>query len=371
MKRKVPFVSLTLACCLAACSDAPDSGAPTNAARSSGEVDRYLASLTTADPEDCFKSADMRQADLRAGEGGATPVAPKRVMIAIDASGSMAGRVGSETKLALAKRAAGAFVDGLPATVEAGVLTFGQAGDNTAAGKGPSCRAITLTAPLGRSREALQRAVEGVRPVGWTPLAAALDRAATLLAASSVTGEQVIYVVSDGEETCGGDPVAAARRINLGGTRAVVNIIGFAVPDGEAAALKAVATAGGGTFVNTGSGAEVSAALTRIRESNRQAVNTIAAGRADARNTIASATAGAATRICVSRLMAAERNALSADIRRKRDAGQPLAIEEQARAALAQRHAELGRRAEDHVARLDAARADVNQRIERDVEAVR
>ena len=37
-------------------------------------------------------------------------------------------------------------------------------------------------------------------------------------------GEQVIYVVSDGEETCGGDPVAVARRINSGRTRAVVNV---------------------------------------------------------------------------------------------------------------------------------------------------
>jgi Ca-activated chloride channel family protein len=172
-------------------------------------------------------------------------VPPTRVIVMIDGSGSMAGRMGGRTKLELAREAALGFVDGLPASVQTSLLVFGQQGNNSQAGKAQSCSAIDVLAPMAADRARLRAALAQVRAVGWTPLAAGLDRA------------EVIYVVSDGEETCGGDPVAVARRINSGRTRAIVNVIGFNLPSGEAAKLTAVARAGGGGFVNLSNEAEL------------------------------------------------------------------------------------------------------------------
>ena len=47
-------------------------------------------------------------------------------------------------------------------------------------------------------------------PRGQTPLTYSLEQAAQDFGATS-DEERVIILVSDGEETCGGDPAAAAR----------------------------------------------------------------------------------------------------------------------------------------------------------------
>ena len=60
--------------------------------------------------------------------------------------------------------------------------------------------------------------------------------------------ENIIYVVSDGIETCGGDPVKAAQAAAISGYRAIVNIIGFDVDNAGQRALKKVAKAGGGKY---------------------------------------------------------------------------------------------------------------------------
>lgn len=60
--------------------------------------------------------------------------------------------------------------------------------------------------------------------------------------------ENIIYVVSDGIETCGGDPVKAAKSLHNSDIQAVVNIIGFDVDDAGQQALKKVAEAGGGEY---------------------------------------------------------------------------------------------------------------------------
>jgi len=318
------------------------------AAGASPEVEAYLAQFKAGDPEACFSDPALVGATFQSPDGAtATPVPPARVIVAVDASGSMAGKVSNRQKLDLAKTAAAAFVEELPATADAGLLVFGQAGNNRADGKAQSCAAVDLSVPMTRDRAALVRSVGSVRAVGWTPLASALKRAEALLSASDTPGEQIIYVVSDGQETCGGDPVAVARSIKQGRTKAIVNIIGFAVPSGEAASLAAVAAAGGGKFVNANSDNEVDAIAARIREDGRKARNRLAQSGAIAQNTLASSGAAAKARICVGGLVAKERLAASADLAKKRIAGKDVTLEERAEKVLAERHAALERRAQD------------------------
>jgi len=88
-----------------------------------------------------------------------------------------------------------------------------------------------------------------LKPAGWTPLAASIRSARDDLAKQQGEGVQnIIYVVSDGVETCGGNPVQEAKNLHHSNIKAVVNIIGFDVDDAGQKALKAVADVGGGSY---------------------------------------------------------------------------------------------------------------------------
>ena len=336
----------------------------TRTADSVSEIDTYLNQFKAGDPEACFNDPALVDASFRAAEASADRVPPTRVIVAIDASGSMGGRVSSRQKLDLAKSAAAAFVEELPVTAEAGLLVFGQAGNNRAGDKAQSCAALDIPVQMTRDRSALVRSVSSIRPVGWTPLTAALKRAETLLAANGRAGEQIIYVVSDGQETCGGDPVAMARPINQGSTKAIINIIGFAVPSGEAASLQAVAAAGGGSFVNAGTDCEVDAIAARIRADGRKAVNRLAQSGAVAQSRLAASGAAAKARICTGGLIAKERIAVSADVAKKRIAGKDVDVEDRAEKIMAERHAALERRAEAFVRAVEAKGDRANEAID-------
>jgi Ca-activated chloride channel family protein len=343
------------------------------AAGGSAEAQAYVAQFTKKDPEACFKKdVALKQPELKEPARDIGPrVPPTRVIVMIDGSGSMAGRMGGRTKLELAREAALGFVDGLPASVQTSLLVFGQQGNNSQAGKAKSCSAIDVLAPMSTDPGRLRTALGQVRAVGWTPLAAGLDRAEALLAASTNPGEQVIYVVSDGEETCGGDPVAVARRINSGRTRAIVNVIGFNLPSGEAAKLTAVARAGGGGFVNLSSEAELERYTAQVRESIRRTDNEVATSLATTDNYVATSIAITDAQTCVSGLATDEDTAMSNDLTDRMVAGRPVSFREEAKALLKARHDALRARVEAYRARLTNAEAGTKRSIDSAANAAR
>lgn len=367
-----------LALGLSACGSKEDAGAATSeAATGRAPADNqtaaraYVDSFITEDPDRCFGKVALERAVLERRRSPIGPtVAPTRVIVAIDGSGSMAGRIGGRTKLELARQSALAFIDGLPSTVQASLLVFGQQGDNSEAGKAKSCRGVDVLAPMSTDRTAVTAAVKQVRATGWTPLAAGLERAQSLLDTAAKPGEQIIYVVSDGEETCGGDPVAVARRINGGTTRAVVNIIGFGLPSKESAALKAVADAGGGGFVNVTTAADYDRTLEMVRESNRHAANAVRTSDAVSRNAVQTADVAADASLCISDLLDGESKRMSDDLSARWERGEKVPFSSEALALQRQRHRTLldramtfskqrGREADAVRDRMDAAEAAV------------
>lgn len=204
--------------------------------------------------------------DYRIHAGPALPDVPrtlgkpwKKAVIAIDASGSMQGRVGSLRKMNAAKAATRAFLKSVPSNADVGLLAFGHQGSNKEQDKAMSCAGVETLADVSRvDRRKLGQALEGLQAKGWTPLAAAITQAgASFKTGTGKEGEQVIFVVSDGLETCGGDPVAAARTVHESGAKAVVNIIGFDVSEKDRQTLEQVAQAGGGVFTHASSQQEL------------------------------------------------------------------------------------------------------------------
>lgn len=79
----------------------------------------------------------------------------------------------------------------------------------------------------GEQVEKIKTVLEGIKPAEWTPIANALDSVKEDI--DPETTDSVVYVVSDGIETCGGDPVKVAKELHQSEVKTVVNIIGFDV----------------------------------------------------------------------------------------------------------------------------------------------
>jgi hypothetical protein len=127
-----------------------------------------------------------------------------------------------------------------------------------------SCR-TDLEAPLQPlDPAAMSELIANINAVNLarTPIGESLRLVAEDLAGA---GEfRLVVLVTDGEETCDGDPAAAIDALRAAGFDVRVNIVGFAVDD---AALQATfeewAKRGGGVYINAANAAELGAAVTQ------------------------------------------------------------------------------------------------------------
>jgi Ca-activated chloride channel homolog len=193
-----------------------------------------------------------------AGPPEAQDVGTNHYALVLDASGSMAAAGASGTRMDEAKGAIEKFAGQLPAGSTVSLRIYGHEGSNDEAGKAESCASSEVVFEgASDDGDGLADALDQVEPVGYTPLARAIEDAQDDVPADAT--DSIVYVVTDGLETCGGDPVAAAQALAGTEIRPVVNVIGFQTGDADQAALAAIAQAGGGEFTAAGSGAELDA----------------------------------------------------------------------------------------------------------------
>ncbi|MFS0575735.1 VWA domain-containing protein [Sporosarcina sp. 179-K 3D1 HS] len=172
------------------------------------------------------------------------------VVILMDASGSMKAELAGVSRMKLAKEAIEKFTEELDDEVHVSLLAYGHKGTGNQSDQQLSCTTIDAVYPLSPYNQTdFQGALNSFQASGWTPLAGAIEEANKILEPYG-NGEyrNIVYIVSDGIETCGGDPVAAAKQLNESNIEAKVNIIGFDVDDEGQNQLKQVAEAGGGKY---------------------------------------------------------------------------------------------------------------------------
>ncbi len=174
------------------------------------------------------------------------------VEIILDASGSMAGKIGSKTKMELAKEAIREFAASLPNEANVALRVYGHKGSNADKDKKVSCGSNELVYDLQPyDADQLNKALNKFKPTGWTPIADSLAKAREDLSTKKGTeNTNIIYLVSDGVETCDGNPVTAAKTLNQSEITPLVNIIGFDVNNEGNKQLKEVAQAAGGTYAS-------------------------------------------------------------------------------------------------------------------------
>ena len=181
----------------------------------------------------------------------------RAVEIVVDASRSMWGQIGGKSKMEIAKSILEEVTYWFPDDLDLALRAYGH----TSASEQKNCADSSLLVPFADgNREAIRYAIAGLQPTGQTPIAFALEQAGRDF--GSADSDRAVVLVSDGIESCGGDPVAAAFALRA--QDIVVHLIGFGLgssADADAASLQAVASASGGRYVTAGSAEELKSAL--------------------------------------------------------------------------------------------------------------
>lgn len=174
------------------------------------------------------------------------------LVLVLDASGSMWGQIGGENKIVIARRVVGELVEQLPDGQTVGLVAYGHRREGDCA----DIETVVPPAPLDRG--ALRSTVDALNPKGKTPITASLESAFGLLRDGRPA---TVVLVSDGLETCGGDPCAAVRAAAERNPDFVLHVVGFDLAGEDLSQLECAAQAGRGLFLGAGDGDELAGAL--------------------------------------------------------------------------------------------------------------
>jgi len=182
------------------------------------------------------------------------------VEIILDASGSMLQRIGSQRRIDIAKQTLTKLVaTDIPAGTLFALRVFGREVD--------SCQTdldIPLS-PLDAAAVSTRIGKLEAQNNARTPIGASLEKVGEDL--RDVKGEPLVILLTDGEETCGGDPVAAISKLRKAGVNLRVNIVGFAIDDVRlAATFRHWSDTGGGMYFDARDAASLGKALSQATQ---------------------------------------------------------------------------------------------------------
>ena len=169
--------------------------------------------------------------------------ASSNVLFILDASNSMWGRVDGIPKIETAKRVLVSLLRDLPTDTNIGIMAYGHRSEQ-------DCRDVELLVPIGPNNpDLLAKRIQTIQPRGKTPLTYSLNQSLPLFASLKGQNNNVI-LVSDGIETCGGDPCQAAKKLSTAGVGLKVHVVSFDVSDEERKQLECIAKEGKGRYFN-------------------------------------------------------------------------------------------------------------------------
>lgn len=171
----------------------------------------------------------------------------KTIELILDASGSMNGRLSSgEPKINAAKKAVKTLVEKLPDTITLAFRAYGHQSHRTK----HDCKDTQLLVDFSEVSKIRQQVIsqaQKLKAQGYTPITYVLTLAAEDFPKEK-KGEKTIILVSDGKETCKGDPCALAASLARSGVKITVHTIGFGVDSATKGQLECISNATGGKY---------------------------------------------------------------------------------------------------------------------------
>lgn len=176
-----------------------------------------------------------------------------RTIIVLDASGSMWGQIDGKPKLEIARQALAEVLQGIPADTELGLIAYGHRD------KGACDDIETVVAPAVGTAQAISDAAAKMQFLGKTPLTEAVRRAAAEL--HSTEAKATVVLITDGIETCQGDPCALAAELESSGVDFTAHVVGFGLTEDEGKQVACLAEKTGGEYITADDLASLTIAL--------------------------------------------------------------------------------------------------------------
>jgi hypothetical protein len=181
----------------------------------------------------------------------------RNLEIMLDASGSMKTAMGRKTRWAVALDTLQQVLARLPDDFNVGLRIYGHRESS----RSPrTCTDSELVMPIEKlDRTAILDRARSFAPKGETPLVYSAMQAPADL---KQVGGGTVILITDGEESCKGDPVKAAADLKASGLDIRLNIVGFALKDPKVQKdLAGFSQSTGGLFYSADSGATLGDAL--------------------------------------------------------------------------------------------------------------
>lgn len=184
--------------------------------------------------------------------------ASTKVLFLLDASGSMWQKLDGTFKVAIAKSVLQNLVNDLPDDTQAGLIVYGHT-------RKSDCSDIETLIPLGPlDKKRFSEQLDGLNPIGMTPIAKSIEHALKILQQES--DPVTCILVSDGLETCSGDACELVRQAKAQGVKLTMHVIGFGLEEKDLSALECIAQAGGGQYLPANNADELGKALKKTVE---------------------------------------------------------------------------------------------------------
>ena len=177
------------------------------------------------------------------------------VMIVLDASGSMGEKIEGQTKLDIAKKVIHDVLLTLPPDVRVGLRVYGHQSPKFL----KDCYDSRLEVPLGfHDASQIEKVLVPIQPRGYTPLAYTLD---AIKNDFIYNGKNVIICMTDGVETCDGDPCLIADNLRRLDISVKIHMIGFDVGEIDQEILMCVPKNSGGQYFSANNSVQLENAL--------------------------------------------------------------------------------------------------------------
>ena len=183
------------------------------------------------------------------------------IVFILDASGSMWKQVDGRYKIEIAKEVMCGIIKDLPENISAGLVAYGhrRKGD---------CSDVEQLVPISPlERKILIEKITSISPKGMTPITSSVRMTANTL--KDLEKETTIILVSDGKETCEGDPCELVKKLKDEGLKFVMHVIGFDVTEEERVQLECMAREGGGAYYTAKDSLQFKAAAKKVVQASQ------------------------------------------------------------------------------------------------------
>ncbi|MBM9498791.1 VWA domain-containing protein [Leptospira sp. 201903071] len=195
---------------------------------------------------------------------GASEIPERSKLFIIDASGSMNEYLGIYQKMHLAKKHVSHYVSALPPETDIGFLAYGN--------RVPGCSSSRLYHPLEAGNpDTFKNRLFGLTPAGATPLAESIRIAGNVIAQRKKETE--IILVTDGVESCYGDPKKELQILKQKGIPFKFHVLGLGLKPNEEQQMKILTEEGDGIYFGVEDDSSFHIALDSLKNRPSSAVS--------------------------------------------------------------------------------------------------